>query len=97
MQDSATLDLTGKELGNVVCFDTCKEDPNCGGVYIKVKSMNILSLYHTSSNIYSCKLAIDGSNVQDNTCHLVDKAVAEQQNSLVADLGTTSYTLLPLR
>ena len=50
-----------------------------------------------SSNIYSSKLAIDVSNVQDNTCHLVDKSVAEQQNSLVADLGTTSYTLLPLR
>ena len=46
---------------------------------------------------YSSKLAIDVSNVQDNTCHLVDKSVAEQQNSLVADLGTTSYTLLPLR
>ena len=50
MQDSATLDLTGKELGNVVCFDTCKEDPNCGGVYIKVKSVDILSLHYTSSN-----------------------------------------------
>ena len=41
MQDSATLDLTGKELGNVVCFDTCKEDPNCGGVYIKVEREDI--------------------------------------------------------
>ena len=36
------------------------------------------------------------SNEQDKTCHLVDKSVVEQQNSLVADLGTTSYTLLPL-
>ena len=41
MQDSATLDLTGKELGNMVCFDTCKEDPNCGGVYIKVEREDI--------------------------------------------------------
>ena len=39
---------------------------------------------------------VDFSNVQDKTCHLVDKSVVEQQNSLVADLGTTSYTLLPL-
>ena len=38
MQVSATLDLTGKELGDEVCFDTCKEYTNCGGVYIKVKS-----------------------------------------------------------
>ena len=45
MQDSATLDLTGKELGNVVCFDTCKEDSNCGGVYIKVESADIYFPY----------------------------------------------------
>ena len=42
------------------------------------------------------KVKVDFSNVQDKTCHLVDKSVVEQQNSLVADLGTTSYTLLPL-
>ena len=36
IQDTATLDLTGKELANDVCFDTCKEYPNCGGVYLKV-------------------------------------------------------------
>ena len=38
MQASATLDLTGKELGDEVCFDTCKEHTNCGAAYIKVKS-----------------------------------------------------------
>ena len=51
MQASATLDLTGKELGDEVCFDTCKEYTNCGGVYIKVKS----SIYFPSfviSNVF---------------------------------------------
>ena len=35
-QATATLDLTGKELKREACFDTCKEYPGCGGVYIKV-------------------------------------------------------------
>ena len=105
MQASATLDLTGKELGNDVCFDTCKEYTNCGGVYIKVRSfiyfpspfISNVFLYILLVAITQSKLAIDFSNVQDKTCHLVDKSVVERQNSLVADLGTTSYTLLPLR
>ena len=37
------------------------------------------------------------NETQANTCHLVDKSVVEQQGSLVADSGTNSYTLLPLR
>ena len=59
MQDSATLDLTGKELGNMVCFDTCKEDPNCGGVYIKVKKQIYTFLMLYVFYIYSSKLAVD--------------------------------------
>jgi len=66
-QATATLDLTGKERREETCFDTCKEYPGCGGVYIK-----------------------------DTTCHLVDKSVTNQTNSLVAEPGTNSYLLKEL-
>ena len=97
-QATATLDLTGKELKREACFDTCKEYPGCGGVYIKVWTWNALySFFLTFPHLKFLCIHHFHVIAQDTTCHLVDKSVTNQTNSLVAEPGTNSYLLKELR